>query len=232
MRPPIWDLFLSISCTFYLKTGCAPPHLRQNSTPPFGKSWIRHCICSWHCLWDNDNLLDILGLINRLWKDMTFWCYALHSKWCLRNDWLSGLFPSAGVPFKMINFCSFFHSVKFFTILVVAEFFYCFPRVTVPNVHCLQTSPIKFDYMRNISETGVLYTTYTWCNILIRPHFPVHIKGIPKWDTHLYMPLECRVHHLACTAQRRGHKGMRQVLTFAHVWWWILCKWKCLYWYC
>ena len=43
MRPPIWDLFLSISCTFYLKTGCAPPHLRQNSAPPFGKSWIRHC---------------------------------------------------------------------------------------------------------------------------------------------------------------------------------------------
>ena len=43
MRPPIWDLFLSISCTFYPKTGCAPPHLWQNSAPPFGKSWIRHC---------------------------------------------------------------------------------------------------------------------------------------------------------------------------------------------
>ena len=43
MRPPIWDLFLSISCTFYLKTGCVPPHLRQNSAPPFGKSWICHC---------------------------------------------------------------------------------------------------------------------------------------------------------------------------------------------
>ena len=43
MRPPIWDLFLSISCTFYLKTRCAPPHLWQNSAPPFGKSWIRHC---------------------------------------------------------------------------------------------------------------------------------------------------------------------------------------------
>ena len=42
MCPPIWDLFLSISCTFYLKTGCAPPHLWQNSAPRFGKSWIRH----------------------------------------------------------------------------------------------------------------------------------------------------------------------------------------------
>ena len=42
MCPPIWDLFLSISCTFYLKTGCAPPHLWQNSAPSFGKSWIRH----------------------------------------------------------------------------------------------------------------------------------------------------------------------------------------------
>ena len=44
MRPPIWDLFLSISCTFYLKTGCAPPHLWQNSAPPFWKSWIRHWV--------------------------------------------------------------------------------------------------------------------------------------------------------------------------------------------
>ena len=34
-HPSFWDLFLSISCTFYLKTGCAPPHLRQNSAPPF-----------------------------------------------------------------------------------------------------------------------------------------------------------------------------------------------------
>ena len=23
-----------------------PPHLRQNSAPPFGKSWIRHCFQS------------------------------------------------------------------------------------------------------------------------------------------------------------------------------------------
>ena len=32
-HPSFWDLFLSIPCTFYLKTGCAPPHLWQNSTP-------------------------------------------------------------------------------------------------------------------------------------------------------------------------------------------------------
>ena len=128
------------------------------------------------------------------------------------------------VPFKMINISVVLLLNKTFyswiTILAVAESFYCFLHVTVPSAHCLQISPVKIGYMRYISETGVQHTTYTWCNILIRPHFPVHIKGIPKWDTHLYMPLECRVHHLACTAQRREHIGIRQVLTFAHVWWW------------
>ena len=37
MRPPIWDLFLSISCTFYLKTGCAPPPFATKQRPPIWK---------------------------------------------------------------------------------------------------------------------------------------------------------------------------------------------------
>ena len=41
------------------------------------------------------------------------------------------------------------------------------------------------------------------CNILIRYHFPVHIKGTHKWNTPLCMPFGYVVHHLACTAQAR-----------------------------
>ena len=63
MRPPIWDLFLSISCTFYLKTGCAPPHLWQNSAPPFGKSWIRHCFYI---------ILHLLVIIWRSYRHLMF----------------------------------------------------------------------------------------------------------------------------------------------------------------
>ena len=29
------------------------------------------------------------------------------------------------------------------------------------------------------------------CNILIRHHFPEHIRGVHKWNTHLYTPLGC-----------------------------------------
>ena len=55
------------------------------------------------------------------------------------------------------------------------------------------------------------------CNILIRPHFPVHEKGVHKWNTLSCMPLGCAVHHVACTEQLQGHTGMGQVFTFARV---------------
>ena len=38
-----------------------------------------------------------------------------------------------------------------------------------------------------------------WCNILIRHHSPVHIRGMYKWNTNLCMPLDCTVCHLAFT---------------------------------
>ena len=47
------------------------------------------------------------------------------------------------------------------------------------------------------------------------PHFPVHIRGVHKQNTHLRMPLGCAVHHIAYTVQPRGHIGMGQVFTFA-----------------
>ena len=68
----------------------------------------------------------------------------------------------------------------------------------------------KYLYLRN---WGSVYSLH-WCNYLICPHFPVHIWPYTnKWHTRLCMPLECRIHHLACTIQ--GH-NMRQIFTFAH----------------
>ena len=46
------------------------------------------------------------------------------------------------------------------------------------------------------------------CNILTCPHFPVDIRDIHKWNTYLYTPLGCAVHHLACTTQAGG--GMQE----------------------
>ena len=71
MRPPIWDLFLSISCTFYLKTGCAPPHLWQNSAPPFGKSWIRHWQWLFSSHTDESRMCAVLDK-SLFWKSTLF----------------------------------------------------------------------------------------------------------------------------------------------------------------
>ena len=117
MRPPIWDLFLSISCTFYLKTGCAPPHLRQNSAPPFGKSWIRHCWypCFGLLVTSPLDLKSTVGSLIRAW-----WrCYTIYLEdispfygatdtsvldfwWCLlwvpNPEWSALFTLSTGVP--------------------------------------------------------------------------------------------------------------------------------------
>ena len=65
----------------------------------------------------------------------------------------------------------------------------------------------------------VLGFALSWlrCNIVIRPHFSVHMVGILEGNTLFCMPLGCVVHYPACTAQPRGHTGMGQVLTFARV---------------
>ena len=47
----------------------------------------------------------------------------------------------------------------------------------------------------------------SWCNILVRPYFPLNIRGIHPWGY--------KVHYLACTAQRRVRLTMGQVFTFA-----------------
>ena len=56
------------------------------------------------------------------------------------------------------------------------------------------------------------------CNVLIRHHFPVHIRGIHKRNTYLCMAVGCAVHHLACIVQPMGYTGMGQVLIFPHIW--------------
>ena len=58
-------------------------------------------------------------------------------------------------------------------------------------------------------------------SMLIRLHFPVHIRDTHRWNTHLCMPSTrgCTVHHLACSVQPRGQTRTGQVLTFARVGW-------------
>ena len=62
------------------------------------------------------------------------------------------------------------------------------------------------------------------CNILIHPNFPVHIRGVHKWSTHLCMPMGCTGHNLACIA--RGCTGIRQEFTFARLGWWNIAHVK------
>ena len=42
------------------------------------------------------------------------------------------------------------------------------------------------------------------CNIVIRHHFAVHIRGVQKWNACLCRPLGCTAHHLASTAEHGG----------------------------
>ena len=46
-------------------------------------------------------------------------------------------------------------------------------------------------------------------NILIRHHFPEHIRGVKKLNTRLCMSLCCVVHHLACGTQPGGGEGVQ-----------------------
>ena len=54
------------------------------------------------------------------------------------------------------------------------------------------------------------------CNILIRHHFPVHMRGIHKWNV-CVCPKGCTVHGLACTAQPAGIQEWGKSLHL-HVW--------------
>ena len=56
----------------------------------------------------------------------------------------------------------------------------------------------------------------TRCNILIHPHFPVHILGAHKRHTGLDT-LVCAVPHLTCTVRPRGCSGTGQVSKIARV---------------
>ena len=78
----------------------------------------------------------------------------------------------------------------------------------------------KRDYShRTTHQLQVMYTLWTvhgssvtfWYATI----FPVHIRGIHKWNTILCTPLGCAVHHLPCTAQPKERTGMGQVFTFA-----------------
>ena len=57
---------------------------------------------------------------------------------------------------------------------------------------------------------------FNWFNILIHPIFPIHIRGVHKWNTCLCMcmTLGYIVHDLACTVQPRENTGMGKVITF------------------
>ena len=48
--------------------------------------------------------------------------------------------------------------------------------------------------------------------------YSVHMRGVHKMKyPFLYVPVDCAVHHLVCTAQDRGHTKMGPVFTFARV---------------
>ena len=51
-----------------------------------------------------------------------------------------------------------------------------------------------------------LYKSLFRCNILMRPHFPVHRRGVHVWNTHLCTPLElCSTSFsMYCATQREG----------------------------
>ena len=61
-----------------------------------------------------------------------------------------------------------------------------------------------------------LHIFWNRCNILIPPHFPVHIRVYTNEIPMCMCPWGCTVHHSACTVQPRGYTGMRQVFTIAH----------------
>ena len=66
------------------------------------------------------------------------------------------------------------------------------------------------------------------CNILIRPHFPVHMRGLHKWNTHLYMSLNLcstsfSIYCTICGSYRNGGGG-GEAFTFADVGGGISCK--------
>ena len=76
---------------------------------------------------------------------------------------------------------------------------------------------------------GITHYLVILRNILKRQHFPVYIRGVHKLNTHLCILLGCAVHHLACTAQPRGHTGLGQVFLFAYVRWWNIVQVKMLH---
>ena len=56
---------------------------------------------------------------------------------------------------------------------------------------CPDTTPdrintISFRVQLGKSEMNLVYDF--WCNIMIRLHFPLHTRGVHKWDTHLEHP--------------------------------------------
>ena len=66
-----------------------------------------------------------------------------------------------------------------------------------------------------------------WCNILICSHFPIHIRGIYKWNTNWSMPLGCAVHHSACTTQCGGCTRMGKCFSCSFCGSGISCKIEC-----
>ena len=59
------------------------------------------------------------------------------------------------------------------------------------------------------------------------PHLPVHIRGIHKWNTHLYLPQGCTLHQLASTAQPKTVQGWSKCLYLHMVGSRILCIPEC-----
>ena len=82
------------------------------------------------------------------------------------------------------------------------------------NWRFVETLPGVSTLAHGLTHTG----DRTWCNILIHHRFPVHIRGLHKWNTICVCPLGYTVYHLACTMQPRGCIEIgRQLFTFAHV---------------
>ena len=50
-------------------------------------------------------------------------------------------------------------------------------------------------FIENFIVVLDLGLTFSRCNILISPHFPVHVVSILEGNTHLCMRLYCVVHH-------------------------------------
>ena len=90
---------------------------------------------------------------------------------------------------------------------------------------------IKQSVIRYVHDSKVLYLHWWWptghpdisyrCSILVRPRFPVHVRGMYYWNTHSFVPHGYTVQYLAFTT--KGGKCS------AHILWnsGILCKWEC-----